>query len=610
MRSGATPRHAACFLARREARARHPGHEPASVGALFEVSEEFSAHIFLDVARFLRAAPAFSVAIVDAAPAELVDIVASARRAAPELRVIAVVLDGDDRSVAALRALGVLDVAVRCAPGNRRPGVPGAGGGAAPGGAGGRRARERRERELIEVEGGLEGDPRSSCALTPDPECVEIKTVLPLLETLDARPSDDRLAVLTPFAISVALGLLIGIERQRFQAVEPASVPGGIRTFPLIAILGCGAAWLGARVGAPAFVALAAGFAALIVGTYVVTAIRGDVGMTSEVAALLTFVLGAMVYHDHALLASVLAVGATVLLSLRRPLHQLASRIEEADLYAALKLAVVTVIVLPLLPDRRFGPQPYDVFNPYKVWLLVVFIAAIGFAGYVGMKVLGPGRGIAAAGALGGVVSSTAVTLTFSGRSRETPALSRACALAIALAWATLCVRVLIEVAVVNPDLVPRLAAPVGAALAASLVAAAILYLRERAVAAVEPEEVHVRNPFSLLSAVKFGALFTAILFVAKFAQVKFASAGVIAAAALSGTVDVDAMTLASARLARTGEMSSATAVAAICVVIASNTLVKAGMAVALGSPALRRTLVPVAGATLAAGGAALFITW
>jgi uncharacterized membrane protein (DUF4010 family) len=416
----------------------------------------------------------------------------------------------------------------------------------------------------------------------------------------------DRLETFMPFAVSLALGLLIGTERQRAHAGEPETLPGGVRTFPLMALLGCTAAWLGAELGTGAFVAIAVGAGALVVAAYVVTSFRGDVGLSTEVSLLLTFALGAVTYRGQGLLASALAVAATVLLSLQKPLHGLAQRIEEDDLYAALKLAVVSVIVLPILPDERFGPPPYEIFNPFKIWLLVVFIAGIGFAGYVGIKVLGARRGIGVAGLLGGIVSSTAATLSFSARSRETPDLSRAFALAIALAWAAMFVRVLVSVAVANRALVPLVAAPVGAGIVASVAGALFLYLR--AGATQTPADVAYRNPFSLMSAAKFALLFVAVLFVARFAQVQFADRGVLAAAALSGLVDVDAMTLTLSRLASNGDIGPDTAARGICLTVASNTITKAVLAAMLGAPALRAALVPVAAATLGAGVVGLLV--
>jgi len=406
-----------------------------------------------------------------------------------------------------------------------------------------------------------------------------------------------------PFAISLAIGLLIGIERERKRlrsTEERASLPGGIRTFPLIALLGCCLAWLAERYGAPVFAVGLAGFAVVIAAVYVMTSLAGDLGMTTEVAALLTFVFGAMAYSGPPLLAGGLAVATTVILSARERLHEVALKIEADDLFAALTLAVVTVIVLPLLPDRGFGP--YEVWNPFRIWLFVVLISAVGFVGYVAIKLLGPGRGVALSGLLGGIVSSTAATLSFAGRSRDEPSLSRPFALAIALAWAVMFVRVAVLVQVANAALVRAILPPLGAAAAVGLAGTGILFLQTRRADMAGSKTVAYSNPFSLLSATKFGLLFAAILFVAKAAQVRFQDTGLFVAAVLTGLVDVDAITLSAARLAHAGELAGPTAAQAILVAAAANVLMKLGLAAFLGTAELRRTLAIVAMASLAAG--------
>ncbi|HVY61993.1 MAG TPA: MgtC/SapB family protein, partial [Planctomycetota bacterium] len=408
-----------------------------------------------------------------------------------------------------------------------------------------------------------------------------------------------------PFAISLAIGLLVGIERERKRLRSPedrASLPGGIRTFPLIALLGCAVGWLAERHGAPVLVAGIGGFSAVVVAVYVMTSLAGDLGMTTEVAALLTFVFGVMVEEGEPLLASALAVATTVLLSARERLHDAVLRIEPEDLFAALTLAVVTVIVLPMLPDRGLGP--YAVWNPFKIWLFVILLSAIGFAGYIAVKVLGAGRGVLLSGLLGGIVSSTAATLSFAGRSREAPALSRPLAAGITLAWAVMFVRLGVLVEVANPALLPRIAAPMAAAAAAGLGGAAIVYLRARRASGAEPAETAYRNPFSLVSAAKFGLVFAAILLLAKLAQARWQDAGVLGAAALSGLLDVDAISLTAARLASRGELAEGTASLAILAAAGANVLMKLGLAVFLGTPELRRALAPVGLASLAAGAA------
>lgn len=420
---------------------------------------------------------------------------------------------------------------------------------------------------------------------------------------------DPRLAEFVPFAVSLAVGALVGIERERSRSdpEHPASFPGGVRTFPLIALLGCATSWLGAQIGPVAFAVVGGGFFALVVASYVFASIRGASGATTALASLLTFVLGVMAHHDRGLLAAALAVGMTAILSLRAPLHELTSKIEEADLHAALKLAAVTVVVLPVLPDHNYGPPPYDVLNPFRLWLVVVLVGAVGFLGYVGVKALGPGRGVVAAGLLGGLVSSTAATYSLAGRSREVPELSRALALGIALAWATMCVRVLVEISAVNPALLALASPAVLTAMIAGLGGAGLVFLDSGRSGV--PHAVPYTNPFSVWSAVRFGAIFTAILLLAKAAQAQFQDAGLLVAAAVSGTVEVDAMTLTMGKLSGQGEVSPQLATTGIALAIASNTLVKTAIAVALGSPSLRRALVPTVLGTLVAGGIVVFLT-
>lgn len=417
---------------------------------------------------------------------------------------------------------------------------------------------------------------------------------------------DERLRELAPFAIALALGLLIGVERQRSQALDQKPLPGGIRTFPFVALLGCGAAWSQHHLGPAMLAVVTAIVGALVVASYVLAGLRGDHGMATALASVLTFLFGVMAYEGQALTAAALAVTTTALLSLRAPLHELAKRIQEADLYATIKLAALTLVVLPLLPDRDLGPEPYAVLNPFRVWLLVVLIAAISFGGYVGSKLLGPRRGIITAGVLGGLASSTALTLSFSGRSREAPESSRAFALGIAIAWAIMFGRVILEVTIVAPGVVAGLAVPLGCATVGALAGAGFLYWHSRG---AETPPVAFTNPFSILSAVKFGALFVVVIFAARFAQLSFHAPGLIAAALLGGAVDVDAVTLSVGRLAHAGEVSRETAVMAIATGVASNTLAKAALAAAIGARDLSKVLLPIVALTLGAGTAGMLVS-
>ena len=240
--------------------------------------------------------------------------------------------------------------------------------------------------------------------------------------------------------------------------------------------------------------------------------------MTTEVSALLAFVLGALCGFGQVGVASAAAVASLLLLALKDYLHQLARRVEIADIYATLKFALISVIILPLLPNETFGPPPIDVINPYKIWLMVVLIAGLNFVGYLLVKVLGNEHGIGLTGVLGGLVSSTAVTLSFSQRSRKEPAQSQAFVLAIVLAWTIMFVRVVVMTGVVYRPLAAPLGIALGMMTVAGLGVSLVLWRRSRS----RPTGTVTTgaNPFELGEAIKFGLLFGVVTVAAKAAEV------------------------------------------------------------------------------------------
>ncbi len=193
--------------------------------------------------------------------------------------------------------------------------------------------------------------------------------------------------------------------------------------------------------------------------SYAVTAQRGEFGITTEVSALLAFLLGFLCVRGHVAIAAGLAVASGAVLALKDWLHRLARRIETADVEATLKFAIVSLIILPLVPNQNFGPAPLDVINPYKIWLMVVLISGLNFASYLLVKMVGAEHGIGLTGLLGGLVSSTAVTLGFAQRSRNEPSQASPLALGILVAWTVMFVRVVVMVAAVNRDLALRIGA-------------------------------------------------------------------------------------------------------------------------------------------------------
>ena len=261
--------------------------------------------------------------------------------------------------------------------------------------------------------------------------------------------------------------------------------------------------------------------------------------------------------------------------------------------------------MLPILPDRSFGPPPFDVLNPYNIWWMVVLISGISFAGYVLMKMVDAGRGIGLTGLLGGLVSSTAVTLTFTQRSKEQPPLSNAFAIAILGAWTVMFLRVLVEVFAVNRGLLVQLWLPMSAGALVGLVYGALLYRRQ---ALALTNEIEIANPFELGPAIKFGAIYAAILLIARTAEMYFGNTGVYISSVLSGTADLHAITLSMAQLSLSDGLDPLVAARAVSLATLSNTLVKAGMVAVLGTPALKRVLLPVVPVIVAVTLAAAFL--
>jgi uncharacterized membrane protein (DUF4010 family) len=404
------------------------------------------------------------------------------------------------------------------------------------------------------------------------------------------------------FATAILLGALVGIEREKRKSEEEPDHIAGLRTFTLLALLGAAAAWLTRAQSSPWVL----GVALLIVGAFVVVGYLVTVqerpelsGLTTEVAAIVVFLLGAMVVFGYRELAIGLGVVTAAVLAYKEPLHSFVDKLGWDDVFAGLRLLIATFIALPLLPDRTI--DPWGALNPYLLWLLVILISSLSLVGYALTRWLGPGRGAALTGLAGGLVSSTAVTLSFAREARDDPQNAIALACGTLIAWAVMFARVLVLVAIVNRALLVTVLVPF---LVMGLVVgafAAVLYFREGGSdGTVTKGDLHVTNPFSLTAAAKFAAFFAAVLLAVKITQQNFPPDGVYAVAAIAGLSDVDAITLSMAEAAK----SSAADVAVMAIVIASlvNTVVKCGIAIVLGGWRLSRRLLFATAVTLAAG--------
>jgi uncharacterized membrane protein (DUF4010 family) len=416
----------------------------------------------------------------------------------------------------------------------------------------------------------------------------------------------DLVTIFYRFGVALVLGALVGLEREYAQESTPGDKEAfaGLRTFAFISLLGCGSAFI-AGLGMEWFFAIAfVALTAMVGVAYVVTSSAGAWGMTTEVTALLVFLVGGLAFWGHLEVAAALAVVVTLILSLKSPLQRWVARIEREDIYATLKFAIITVIVLPLLPDQGYGP--YEVLNPRQIWWMVIFISGINFTGYILSKVLEARRGILLTGLVGGLASSTAVTLGFSQRSREEPGLSRAFVLGIAAASVLMFGRILVEIVAINQSLAQGLLLPLGVPLVIGVTWCLYLFFTERPTG---PGQVSFSNPFKLEQAIKFGLFFAGVLLVAEWTQDALGDAGVYLSSLAAGLTDVDAISLSMARLSNTGDVAADVATRAVVLATVSNTVVKGGMVVALGAPALRRYTLPIFGSLVVSGvGAALLL--
>ncbi len=396
-------------------------------------------------------------------------------------------------------------------------------------------------------------------------------------------------------AIALGLGLLVGLQRQ-WKASEIA----GIRTFPLIVMFGTVCAiGDGTRIGWMC----AAGVLAIVVLLAIanlakIRAKNFDFGMTTEVAALLMFTVGCALGIGETGPAIVTAGVAAVLLHWKDRLHGLVASMSDKDLRAVMNLALIGLIILPILPDETYGP--YDVLNPYSIWRMVVLIVGISMSAYIAFKLLGAKVGAILGGVFGGLISSTATTVSYARQTKDSPNVSGMAALVILIASAIVNVRVLIEIGVVAPNLLKVALPPMSAMLLLMVVECAILYLPLMKQSSDPPDH---DNPAQLKPAIIFGALYAVILFVVAAAKDIFGDGALYWIAGISGLTDVDAITLSTAKMFNEDRVEAGTAWRVILIATLSNLVFKAGAVALLGSRRLLLYVLITFGIAVAGGG-------
>ncbi|MDO9222028.1 MAG: MgtC/SapB family protein [Thiobacillus sp.] len=408
-----------------------------------------------------------------------------------------------------------------------------------------------------------------------------------------------ELASLPRYVVALAIGLLMGLERERNPAAK-----AGLRTFALTALLGVLTTHLATTLGEKWLIAVGL----LLVGAMMIAAYlrdpqpEGDPGTTTVAALMLCYGLGILVWHNEIQLAVMLGIAATMLLYFKPELRGLSQKLSRRDLLSVLQFAVLSLIILPLVPNRNYGP--FGALNPYQVWWMVVLIAGVGLAGYAALRLVGQQRGAVILGLLGGLVSSTATTLAFSRHARASSAMMPIAVIVIVLANLIVLVRLGVLTAVLAPgvlvDLLPVL---IGGLVIGGLGAAYGVYrLRPQG----EIPALAMANPTELRTALGFGLMYAGVLLVSAWLSDWLGTRGLYAVALVSGLTDVDAITLSSLRLFNLDKLPTAAVVNVVVIATLANLLFKSALALFIGGWQMARH----AAAGMGTAGLGLVVSW
>lgn len=394
---------------------------------------------------------------------------------------------------------------------------------------------------------------------------------------------------------AIGIGLLIGLEREKQQPLSPDEArpaeAAGIRTFALIALCGNLITWLPTDWMPYAAVIGLAACGLLAALSYWRTSKRSldDIGITTETAWILTYLLGLLTGLGYVGQAVIIAVIVFALLSYKKLLHRFSHSLSPMDMQQMLQFLIITAIVLPLLPDRNIGP--FAAFNPRHVWLMVVLISGIGFAAYAAIKLFGHRLGLGLTGLLGGLVSSTAVTMAMSRLATENPRLHAQCMLAVLLACTTMFPRIWLLTLLFNPAIALELVIPV---LLITITATGVGVTLWRRAARHEKTDRNFNpelNPLSLRMALGFAAFFALVMLLVHAARHYFGNAGILTVAAVSGLSDVDAITLSLSQM-DTAQLATATAAQGVLIASAANSFVKLVLGLTLAPAGARGWLL------------------
>lgn len=399
------------------------------------------------------------------------------------------------------------------------------------------------------------------------------------------------------FATALGVGLLIGMERER----RPDSA-AGLRTFSLVGMLGCLFAMLGDKGGGPWMLAvgLVVVAGAMIASNF--SAQQGEQyrGFTSEAAIIVTYGLGAAIWFGYATLAVMLAIATTVLLYFKAELKNFSERTTPKDINSILQFAVLSLVILPILPSADFGP--YNAINPRQIWWMVVLISGLALTGYLALRIVGARHGAAMLGIFGGLASSTATTMMFSRHASQHAKLVRMSAIVILIANVMVMIRLGFVAGVVAPGLTSSIALVFACGTLPGVAMA--LYGWKVLSAAGELPMPEVKNPTELRTAFTFGAIYAVVLLASAWLQDIAGNGGLYIVALVSGLTDADASVLSTLRLYNLGKILGSEAVVAVTLALVANLVFKIGLVISIGGATLARHALP--GLLAIGGGLAL----
>ena len=406
-------------------------------------------------------------------------------------------------------------------------------------------------------------------------------------------------------ALALGIGLLVGIERGLHTRNQSGGIRvAGVRTFALIGLLGGVWGLLGIVLGDVVLGIAFLGFTAFVLSVYhASTKKEVDFGMTSEVAALLVFTLGAVAVRGDMALAAGAGVVTAALLDAKLYLHKWVAHLKNMELDAAIKLLVISVVVLPVLPNKGFGPD--EILNPFKLWWMVVLVAGLSFMGYIAIQKVGARVGGLLTGIFGGLASSTALTLGFAKLGQKTPSVISALVGGIAASSAVMYVRVIVVVGIFNQSLLSGIAVPLILMALASAIGSLVMFKiagKKDTTATIE-----VSNPCDISSALKFGLLLGVIVLAVHYARQWLGDIGVYAIAAISGIADVDAISLSMAEQSMHG-LGSQIAIGGIIIAVAVNTVVKVMFVASIAGKKMAFPLAVMSVAVILMGGIGLIL--